>query len=162
MDEITESLPFPLSPTTQETKHFCFIACVQSLLKDRGVHKTQREILEDFPSDLQKGHPTEEGAVKGLASIERVLIGYSLTKQPHLSDLKDSAEEMRDWLLERPVLWPGILILTTEREFHCVRLAKVRRDGFVVMDPKTGDFRFHQTEEFARQKPRFSVLECEG
>src|SRR5688572_9621777 len=105
MEYLEESLPFPISEVCQETPHFCFIACLQSMLTDKGNTMTQTEILNTFPVELRRGHPTEEGSPKGLKSIEVVLKGLGLSKEPLLSDEKDSASEMRKALAKDETLW---------------------------------------------------------
>jgi hypothetical protein len=153
-----DSLPFPMHAVKQETPHFCFIACVQSLLKDHGTKMTQSEILDRFPVELKKGHDTEEGAVKGLDNIAAVLKGLSLSEEPLLSDDTDSTEEMHRYLETKPDVWKDVIILTTGDPYHCLRLAKVKEDGFIVMDPASGDFRFRTTQDFSTEKPRFLFL----
>jgi hypothetical protein len=157
---IEDSIPFPVAEIRQETPQFCFIACIQSMLRDSGTRLSQREILEKFPFDLRKGHATEEGAPIGLKPIENVLVGLRLSAEPLLSGATEADfEEMIEYLAERPSLWPKTLLVTTADPFHCLRLAKVRDDGLIVMDPGPGRLMLRTLDEIRTEKIRFILME---
>ncbi len=71
-------------PVLQKKNH-CFIACIVSLL---GGRKTQDEIVDLFPTQLQKGLEDKEGIPTKENDIKTIIIGLGIAKnvEPITSD----------------------------------------------------------------------------
>jgi hypothetical protein len=137
----------------------CFVACVVSALLDEGYDRLQDLIVDGLPSGSGKGSPDRSGVPKELTDVEAVLRGSVRWPRRHDSlNLPVSVKrelmavhDAKKFLMSSRDMARWILIETTLRGTHCVRLCEIRDDGVTIMEPNDGNFHPWTWAEFENE-----------
>ena len=126
----------------------CFLACIESFLKDHSISKSQAEMIKVLKG---KGLCSEEGVVRqgdeGSACKE---FNIRFTDVPYKYPIPQNYSD------------GSLLIGTTQPGLHCVRFLKQEEEAkIIVMDPAIGDFRYWDKPDLEKSIPLFHKIELE-
>jgi hypothetical protein len=132
-----------VTPVKQQDQNCCVLACIESLSIDKQRHRTQSQIIDDFPAWCHKGEfqvyangqkVKKDGQVDPLA-LFHILREMRLASSCEVGTGRAFVDARKTRIND------GIFFLTTTHQngsygsFHCVRLENPRIDDFAVMEP---------------------------
>jgi hypothetical protein len=124
----------------------CFLACIESFLKDHSKPMTQAEIILILS---KVGLCSDEGVVnRGTEAKACKAIGIRFSDIPF------------HYPIDKKYSDGSLLIGTTVPGNHCVRFFKQEEEAkIIIMDPATGDFRYWDKPDFENSRPLFHRIE---
>jgi hypothetical protein len=145
----------------QYNSHAAILACLESLLADRGVAVEQRTLVGTYPHWCQAGQP-DEGSLdfSALPSMARTL---GLRFQALDCDAESDKSLMR--ILDTVPSGTAVLLATRHWDDeddvkHCVRFSTLSRSGEIeVMDPKLGEMSRWSWQTFRARQCILVILE---
>jgi hypothetical protein len=132
-----------ISPVKQQDKNCCTLAGIESLTIDKQRHRTQQQIIDDFPAWCRKDQWDEHGdgtkhkkdGPVDLLAFFHILRSMKLASSFEVGTGRACDEDRKSRLHD------GIFLCTTTHHdgsygsFHCVRLENPRVDDFYVVEP---------------------------
>lgn len=106
----------------------CVLACIESITSDWGCPISQKDLIEQFPDLCNKGKDFEGAFTFNKDNFDRVgkYLGFTWS---YVQGLTESGPDV------------AYLILTTEGDKHCVRIAAQKDlSSFWVMDPSASRY----------------------
>jgi len=132
-----------VSKVKQLNGYTCVLACVESLLLDKGLQTSQEALIELFPiecnKNVQKGGSDITGSVNIRDLPDLLKKSGAASKSTFFKGTQGLVQAMRILKLNNKA--GGILIvpkknINGDKEHHCVRLAELHLNSHImVMDP---------------------------
>lgn len=111
-----------ISIVKQISDFTCVLACVESITSDWGRPFTQMQMIGQFPDLCNKGKDIEGAFTSNKDNFDKLGEGVGFTSS-FVQSLSDSGPDF------------AYLILTTDGDKHCVRIAALKdQSSFWVMD----------------------------
>jgi hypothetical protein len=132
-------------PFRQKPNH-CFVACLASCLADDGGIKLQELLVRFFPEKLRHGQGVNEGIPPSTKDMEEILVASGVCQKAE--SITSGHDKLIADLKEGKFALNKLVLMSTSGELHGWRIDTVEKDGLIVMEPMSGNFRKMSWEEF--------------
>ncbi len=136
-----------MTPVKQITPMTCFLACIESFLKDYSISLSQAKMIRKLS---KLGLCSDEGTINREEESKACkVLGISFRDVSYHYPIDQSYND------------GSLLIGTSKGGLHCVRFYRQKEGKIIVMDPSTGTFRYWDKPDLEKTDPRFHRIELE-